>query len=70
MYLAIPMTLYACERLLRAFRPAFKPVRILKVHFQELPSPSLFLTSLIVCASISHSALSSYTLITNAAHFS
>ncbi|KAH1079225.1 hypothetical protein GYH30_054001 [Glycine max] len=31
MYLAIPMILYACERLLRAFRSGYKSVKILKV---------------------------------------
>ncbi|KAG8649660.1 hypothetical protein MANES_08G118500v8 [Manihot esculenta] len=31
MYLAIPMGLYACERLIRAFRSGYKSVRILKV---------------------------------------
>ncbi|KAI3430082.1 uncharacterized protein J3R85_008375 [Psidium guajava] len=31
MYLAVPMTLYACERLLRALRSSIKPVKILKV---------------------------------------
>ncbi|XAR50420.1 NAD(P)H oxidase [Bertholletia excelsa] len=31
MYLAVPMTLYACERLIRAFRSSIKPVKILKV---------------------------------------
>ncbi|URE06478.1 respiratory burst [Musa troglodytarum] len=31
MYLAIPVTLYACERLLRAFRSGYKTVRIQKV---------------------------------------
>lgn len=33
MYLAIPLALYACERLLRAFRSGYKTVRIQKVHF-------------------------------------
>lgn len=32
MYLAIPMIIYACERLLRAFRSGYKSVKILKVH--------------------------------------
>ncbi|XP_015968605.1 respiratory burst oxidase homolog protein B [Arachis duranensis] len=31
MYLAIPMLIYACERLLRAFRSGYKSVKILKV---------------------------------------
>ncbi|KAJ9180255.1 hypothetical protein P3X46_008524 [Hevea brasiliensis] len=31
MYLAIPMGLYACERLIRAFRSGYKSARILKV---------------------------------------
>ncbi|CAJ2631657.1 respiratory burst oxidase homolog protein B-like [Trifolium pratense] len=31
MYLAIPMIIYACERLLRAFRSGYKSVKILKV---------------------------------------
>nr|GMD38791.1 respiratory burst oxidase homolog protein C [Ipomoea batatas] len=31
MYLAVPMVIYACERLLRAFRSSIKPVKILKV---------------------------------------
>lgn len=31
MYLAVPIILYACERLIRAFRSGYKPVRILKV---------------------------------------
>ncbi|XP_060219206.1 respiratory burst oxidase homolog protein B-like [Lycium barbarum] len=31
MYIAVPMILYACERLLRAFRSGYKTVRILKV---------------------------------------
>lgn len=31
MYVAVPMFLYACERLLRAFRSGVWPVRILKV---------------------------------------
>ncbi|KAI7755848.1 hypothetical protein M8C21_023616, partial [Ambrosia artemisiifolia] len=31
MYLAVPITLYACERLIRAFRSSVKPVKILKV---------------------------------------
>ncbi|XP_047331930.1 respiratory burst oxidase homolog protein C-like [Impatiens glandulifera] len=31
MYLAIPITLYACERLIRAFRSSIKPVTIQKV---------------------------------------
>ncbi|KAJ1380897.1 Riboflavin synthase-like beta-barrel [Sesbania bispinosa] len=31
MYLAIPMIIYACERLLRAFRSGYKNVKILKV---------------------------------------
>ncbi|KAJ8772061.1 hypothetical protein K2173_027238 [Erythroxylum novogranatense] len=31
MYLAIPILLYACERLIRAFRSGYKTVRILKV---------------------------------------
>lgn len=31
MYLAIPMILYACERLLRVFRSGYKAVQILKV---------------------------------------
>ncbi|XP_010549734.1 PREDICTED: respiratory burst oxidase homolog protein B [Tarenaya hassleriana] len=31
MYLAIPMLLYACERLIRAFRSGYKTVKILKV---------------------------------------
>ncbi|XP_058102675.1 respiratory burst oxidase homolog protein C-like [Magnolia sinica] len=31
MYLAVPVVLYACERLIRAFRSGIKPVQILKV---------------------------------------
>nr|GEV03923.1 respiratory burst oxidase homolog protein C-like [Tanacetum cinerariifolium] len=31
MYLAVPLLLYACERLIRAFRSSVKPVNILKV---------------------------------------
>ncbi|KAI3684382.1 hypothetical protein L6452_33605 [Arctium lappa] len=31
MYLAVPVLLYACERLIRAFRSSVKPVKILKV---------------------------------------
>ncbi|KAF5746351.1 respiratory burst oxidase D [Tripterygium wilfordii] len=31
MYLAVPVLLYACERLIRAFRSSIKPVKILKV---------------------------------------
>ncbi|XP_076891948.1 respiratory burst oxidase homolog protein C-like [Bidens hawaiensis] len=31
MYLAVPISLYACERLIRAFRSSVKPVKILKV---------------------------------------
>ncbi|OVA09739.1 Cytochrome b245 [Macleaya cordata] len=31
MYLAVPLALYACERLIRAFRSSIKPVKILKV---------------------------------------
>ncbi|XP_057962973.1 respiratory burst oxidase homolog protein B [Malania oleifera] len=31
MYLAVPMVLYACERLIRAFRSGYKSVQILKV---------------------------------------
>ncbi|XP_041020107.1 respiratory burst oxidase homolog protein B [Juglans microcarpa x Juglans regia] len=31
MYLAVPVLLYACERLIRAFRSGYKTVRILKV---------------------------------------
>ncbi|CAN6548551.1 unnamed protein product [Malus baccata var. baccata] len=31
MYLAVPVVLYACERLIRAFRSSIKPVKILKV---------------------------------------
>ncbi|KAF5205945.1 Respiratory burst oxidase-like protein [Thalictrum thalictroides] len=31
MYLAVPVALYACERLIRAFRSSIKPVKILKV---------------------------------------
>ncbi|XP_023520753.1 respiratory burst oxidase homolog protein D-like [Cucurbita pepo subsp. pepo] len=31
MYLAVPVTLYGCERLIRAFRSGIKPVKILKV---------------------------------------
>ncbi|KAH0731629.1 hypothetical protein KY289_002817 [Solanum tuberosum] len=31
MYIAVPMILYACERLLRAFRSGYKAVKILKV---------------------------------------
>ncbi|KAF9620497.1 hypothetical protein IFM89_013114 [Coptis chinensis] len=30
MYLAVPVVLYACERLIRAFRSSIKPVKILK----------------------------------------
>ncbi|PQQ06463.1 respiratory burst oxidase homolog protein B [Prunus yedoensis var. nudiflora] len=32
MYLAVPILLYACERLIRAFRSGYKTVRILKVR--------------------------------------
>lgn len=32
MYLAVPVVLYACERLIRAFRSGIKPVKILKVR--------------------------------------
>ncbi|XP_057470526.1 respiratory burst oxidase homolog protein C-like [Actinidia eriantha] len=31
MYVAVPVTLYACERLIRAFRSSMKPIKILKV---------------------------------------
>ncbi|KAB1201701.1 hypothetical protein CJ030_MR7G000350 [Morella rubra] len=31
MYLAVPVSLYVCERLVRAFRSSIKPVKILKV---------------------------------------
>lgn len=31
MYLVVPVVLYACERLIRAFRSSIKPVKILKV---------------------------------------
>lgn len=31
MYIAVPVALYACERLIRAFRSTIKPVKILKV---------------------------------------
>ncbi|XP_076960281.1 respiratory burst oxidase homolog protein C-like [Bidens hawaiensis] len=31
MYLAVPISLYGCERLIRAFRSSVKPVKILKV---------------------------------------
>ncbi|RVW26392.1 Respiratory burst oxidase-like protein D [Vitis vinifera] len=31
MYIAVPLVLYACERLIRSFRSTIKPVRILKV---------------------------------------
>lgn len=31
MYLAVPIVLYGCERLIRAFRSSIKPVKILKV---------------------------------------
>ncbi|XP_022972125.1 respiratory burst oxidase homolog protein C-like [Cucurbita maxima] len=31
MYLAVPVVLYGCERLIRAFRSSIKPVKILKV---------------------------------------
>ncbi|KAI3773526.1 hypothetical protein L1987_48056 [Smallanthus sonchifolius] len=31
MYLAVPLSLYACERLIRAFRSSVKPVKTLKV---------------------------------------
>jgi respiratory burst oxidase len=31
MYLAVPVSLYACERLIRALRSSIKPVKILKV---------------------------------------
>lgn len=37
MYLAVPVLLYACERLIRAFRSGYKTVRILKVHRTPLP---------------------------------
>lgn len=39
MYLAVPMTLYACERLIRFFRSSIKPVKILKV-FNTNPKPN------------------------------
>lgn len=32
MYLAVPVLLYASERLIRAFRPGAKAVKILKVN--------------------------------------
>lgn len=32
MYLAVPLTLYAGERLVRALRSSIKPVKILKVN--------------------------------------
>ena len=32
MYLAFPVLMYACERLLRAFRSGYKTVKILKVY--------------------------------------
>lgn len=32
MYLAVPVLLYACERLIRAFRSGYKTVRISKVY--------------------------------------
>lgn len=35
MYLAVPILLYACERLIRALRSGYKTVRILKVHFND-----------------------------------
>ena len=31
MYLAVPMVMYACERLTRALRSSVRPVKILKV---------------------------------------
>ena len=34
MYLAVPVTLYAGERLVRVFRSSIKPVKILKVSSQ------------------------------------
>lgn len=36
MYLAVPVTLYACERLIRLFRSSIKPVKILKVIIKPL----------------------------------
>lgn len=36
MYLAVPVLLYACERLIRAFRSGYKTVRILKVYIYTL----------------------------------
>lgn len=36
MYLAVPMVLYACERLIRAFRSGYKSVKILKVYLLTL----------------------------------
>lgn len=41
MYLAIPMFLYACERLIRALRSGVKPVKILKVIGKATLSLSL-----------------------------
>ncbi|PSR89389.1 Respiratory burst oxidase protein like [Actinidia chinensis var. chinensis] len=36
MYLAVPITLYACERLIRAFRSSIKPVQILSCSFPRV----------------------------------
>ena len=42
MYLAVPVVLYACERLLRVFRSGYKTVKILKVKYSTI-------TDLIFC---------------------
>lgn len=47
MYLAVPMILYGCERLLRAFRSRHKSVRILKVRI--FPTTSFHLCFDINC---------------------
>lgn len=49
MYLAVPVSLYVCERLVRAFRSSIKPVKILKViNFQ----PFVFFPKTILTGSI------------------
>ena len=40
MYLAVPVILYGCERLIRAFRSSIKPVKMLKVIKFSLLSQS------------------------------
>lgn len=43
MYLAIPILLYACERLVRVFRSGYKSVKILKVSSTIVSSELSFL---------------------------